>query len=105
MQELAMTTQRHGALKGQTLIFMALAMPLLCGLLALAMDVGATTARYQMVQHTTDNAADAGAYALYGRRSGATTALTTTTATDNAVWTAITSNLTLAGFTVRSGLG
>src|ERR671922_1658873 len=89
--------RRHGVLPGQAYIVIALAIPALCGMLALAVDVGTTTARYQALQHAADNAAEAGAYALYGSRIGATTSLT-----DTGVWNAMASKLTAQGLTVRN---
>ena len=65
------TGRRPSAVRGQAYLFIALAVPVLCGMLALAVDVGTTTARHQQLQHAADNAALAGAYALYGWRSGA----------------------------------
>jgi Flp pilus assembly protein TadG len=93
----ATARRRHGVLPGQAYIFIALAMPALCGLLALAVDVGTTTARYQALQHAAENAAEAGAYALYGSRIGATSSLT-----DTGVWNAMASKLTAQGLTVRN---
>jgi Flp pilus assembly protein TadG len=66
----ATAKRRHGVLPGQAYIFIALSMPVLCGMLALAVDVGTTTARYQALQHAAENAAQAGAYVLYGNRKG-----------------------------------
>src|SRR5438067_9795643 len=94
------TGRRPSAWKGQAYILFALALPVVCGMLALAVDVGTTTARHQQLQHAADNAAEAGAYALYGWRSGANPSLT-----DNEVWTAIASKLTTDGLTVRRGTG
>jgi Flp pilus assembly protein TadG len=96
----ATARRRHGVLPGQAYIFIALAMPVLCGMLALAVDVGTTTARYQALQHAADNAAHAGAYALYGSRIGATTSLT-----DTGVWNAMASKLTAQGLTVMNTPG
>src|SRR5437763_9868608 len=93
----ATARRRYGVLPGQAYIFIALAMPALCGMLALAVDVGTTTARYQALQHAAENAAEAGAYALYGSRIGATTSLT-----DTGVWNAMASKLTAQGLTVRN---
>jgi Flp pilus assembly protein TadG len=95
-----MARRRHGVLRGQAYIFIALAMPVLCGMLALAVDVGTTTARYQALQHAAENAAQAGAYALYGSRIGATTSLT-----DTGVWNAMASKLTAQGLTVMNAPG
>src|SRR5437764_12399732 len=96
----ATARRRHGVLPGQAYIFIALAMPALCGMLALAVDVGTTTARYQALQHAAENAAEAGAYALYGSRIGATTSLT-----DTGVWNAMASKLTAQGLTGMNAPG
>jgi Flp pilus assembly protein TadG len=96
----ATARRRHGVLPGQAYIFIALAMPALCGMLALAVDVGTTTARYQALQHAADNAAQAGAYALYGSRIGATSSLT-----DTGVWNAMASKLTAQGLRVMNAPG
>src|SRR5919197_2669981 len=96
----ATARRRHGVLPGQAYIFIALAMPVLCGMLALAVDVGTTTARYQALQHAADNAAQAGAYALYGSRIGATSSLT-----DTGVWNAMASKLTAQGLRVMNTPG
>jgi Flp pilus assembly protein TadG len=93
----ATARRRHGVLPGQAYIFIALSLPALCGMLALAVDVGTTTARYQALQHAAENAAEAGAYALYGSRIGATSSLT-----DTGVWNAMASKLTAQGLTVRN---
>jgi hypothetical protein len=69
-------------------------------MLALAVDVGTTTARYQALQHAAENAAEAGAYALYGSRIGATASLT-----DTGVWNAMASKLTAQGLTVMNAPG
>jgi hypothetical protein len=69
-------------------------------MLALAVDVGTTTARYQALQHAAENAAEAGAYALYGSRIGATTSLT-----DTGVWYAMASKLTAQGLRVMNAPG
>jgi Flp pilus assembly protein TadG len=96
----ATARRRHGVLPGQAYIFIALAMPVLCGMLALAVDVGTTTARYQALQHAAENAAEAGAYALYGSRIGATSSLT-----DTGVWNAMASKLTAQGLRVMNAPG
>ncbi|HKO24499.1 MAG TPA: pilus assembly protein TadG-related protein, partial [Chloroflexota bacterium] len=96
----AAARRRHGVLPGQAYIFIALSMPVLCGMLALAVDVGTTTARYQALQHAAENAAHAGAYALYGSRIGATSSLT-----DTGVWNAMTTKLTAQGLTVMNAPG
>jgi hypothetical protein len=96
----AAARRRHGVLPGQAYIFIALALPVLCGMLALAVDVGTTTARYQALQHSAENAAEAGAYALYGSRIGATTSLT-----DTGVWNAMASKLTAQGLSVMNAPG
>src|SRR5205085_10153705 len=62
--------------------------------------LGTKTARYQALQHAAENAAEAGAYALYGSRIGATTSLT-----DTGVWNAMASKLTAQGLTVRNAPG
>src|SRR5919201_1624141 len=99
-QPAATARRRHGVRPGQAYLFIALAMPVLCGLLALAVDVGTTTARYQALQHAAENVAEAGAYALYGSRIGATTSLT-----DTGVWNAMTSKLTAQGLRVMNAPG
>src|SRR2546421_6795981 len=96
----ATARRRYGVRPGQACIVIALAMPALCGMLALAVDVGTTTARYQALQHAAENAAEAGAYALYGSRIGATTSLT-----DTGVWNAMASKLTAQGLTVMNAPG
>ncbi len=88
------------AAAGQAYLIVAIVLVALCGILALAVDVGVTTYQYQSLRHDADSAAFAGAFALYGGHSGSRRSLT-----DGDVYTAITSKLTAAGLTVASGPG
>ena len=85
--------------RGQAYALVALGMVVLCGVLALAVDVGVTNADYQSLRHAADNAADAGAFTLYGKQIG------TNSATDTNVWSAMASRLTAAGYTVKNAVG
>jgi len=83
---------------GQAVIMVAAAMVVLCGALALAVDVGLTTARHTALQDAANNAAHAGAYALYGGHVG-TTPLTVTNAT---VWSTLVDTLTNSNVLVKN---
>src|SRR5205085_341109 len=80
----------------------ALGLIAFCGMLALAVDVGTTSARYQAQRHAANTAAYTGAYTLYGGNSGARgLALGANSAvTDTTVLNAIITTLSQGGLSV-----
>lgn len=86
--------------RGQAYIFIVLGLTVLCGMLALAVDVGVTSAHDQSLRHDANSAAYAGAYALYGYHLGANPGLT-----DADVWNALVSKLSAVGLTVHNAAG
>ena len=81
------------------MVIMAVALTALCAVLALAIDSGLTSARYQSLQGAAGAAAEAGAYTVYGVRTNASGA------TDAAVWKTMVGALTNAGLTVKNDAG
>lgn len=77
---------------------MALILVVLCGGLALAVDVGLTTARQTSLQDAADNAAHTGAYVLYGGR----VASPPRSMNNASVWSAMVDTLTQSNLTVNN---
>src|SRR5438105_2706083 len=94
--------RRPVAQRGQAYVIVALGLIAFCGMLALAVDVGTTSARYQAQRHAANTAAYTGAYTLYGGNSGARgLALGANSAvTDTTVLNAIITTLSQGGLSV-----
>lgn len=88
--------QHHGVHSGQVAVIMALAMTALCAMLALGVDVGLTTARYETLHNAAEAAANAAAHVAYGRQIG----LNAAGAID--VWRAMTTTLTRSNLSVQN---
>lgn len=84
--------------RGQAAVLMALILVVLCGGLALAVDVGLTTARQTSLQDAADNAAHTGAYILYGGR----VASPPHSMNNASVWSAMVDTLTQSNLTVNN---
>ena len=91
-------SQRQPEASGQAVVIVALLMVVLSGALALAVDVGLTTARHTSLQDAADNAAHAGAYTLYGGHVGAAPI----TVTNAAVWQTLVDTLTNGNVPVKN---
>jgi len=83
---------------GQAIVIVALFMVALTGILALAVDVGLTTARHTALQDAANNAAHAGAYVLYGGHVGAAPGAVT----NGTVWTTLVDTLANGNVPVKN---
>ncbi len=91
--------RRRRGRRGQAMVVMAISLTVLCGMLALGVDMGLVYARHQALQSAAEAAADAGAYAVYGVRTGRKAT------SDDEVWQVLTKTLANAGFSVKNGPG
>src|SRR5437588_1927190 len=82
---------------GQALVMFAIALPALCGVMALGADVGMQYFQYEQIQVAADAAALAGTYYLPNQPSKATTQARTYAQTNGAASSEITSVTTNTG--------
>src|SRR5437016_5457601 len=80
---------------GQMVPLLALSLAVICGMLALSVDVGLTTSRQHVLRNTADNASIAGARML----------LSYNAESDHDVWTAMSSTLTMTNLILKNPTG
>src|SRR5947208_873537 len=91
-----MMRRLFSARPGQMVPLLALSLTVVCGMLALGVDVGLTTSRQHVLRNVADNASIAGATTLV--RNGPER-------TDHAIWTAMSSTVTMTNLVLKNPTG